>query len=80
MTNATDNWRPTIYSRSDVPTEEAVLLYVLGEARGPISVLDLALVLGEREGDAVERAVVNLVGRGLLEMAGGRVTAPPETF
>ena len=62
----------------DERTERAVLALVLAEHPAQLSVLELARELCESpedfaEGDAVERAVRDLVGVGLLHRQGGFV-------
>lgn len=58
--------------------EQAVLSVILGERSVRLTILELATRLGAPDSSEVERAVVSLVSRGLLEMSRGHVVPADE--
>lgn len=61
----------------DARTEHAVLSFLIAEHPAQLTIAELSLALNDRDnfarGDAVERAVRELVGAGLLHCQGGFV-------
>jgi hypothetical protein len=62
----------------DRRTERAVLAFLLDDHPDHLTILEISRVMNERPGDfssedAVERAVRELVGAGLLHLSGGLV-------
>jgi hypothetical protein len=64
-------------AEEDARTEHAVLFFLIAEHPAQLTVAELSLALNDRDdfarGDAVERAVRELVGAGLLHCQGGFV-------
>jgi len=57
----------------DARTQRAVLSLVLAEHPAHLTICDLAREINQDEGDAVERAIRDLVGVGLLRCEGASV-------
>jgi hypothetical protein len=60
-------------SYEDLRIQAVVMAYLLGEGRFDETIFELANRFSPDEGDAVERAVRDLVGAGVLSIDGGKV-------
>ena len=60
-------------SYEDIRTQAAILGFVVGESHHDLTIFELACRFSRDERDAVERAVRDLVGAGMLNIDGGKV-------